>query len=177
MQKGPWCLQTLYGINVDLAVINKIVPTMADSKDSDDYYTKWTKFQHERIEEAKANFYPLPVKEVPLHSSELAGIDMFRANADLLFPGNEDPAKTFYHGKPFSIIKEDLNRLRLAFKVPFVTGENFDIKRSGADVLVKVRTPTGYLSNVISLPTITLNMKLLEAYLDNNVLNIVFQRL
>jgi len=166
----------LYGINVDLAVINKIMPTLAVGKGSYDYYTNWTKFQHEKVEEAKANFYPLPVKEVPLHSSELAGIDMLRANADLLFPGDEDPAKIFYHGRPFSIIKEDPNRLRLAVKVPFMTGDTFDIKRSGADVIVKVRTPTGYLSNVIPLPTITYNMKLLKAYLDNNVLNIIFEK-
>lgn len=167
----------LYGINVDLAVINKIMPILSVGKDSTDYYTNWTKFQHKRLDEAKANFYPLPIKEVPLHSNELAGVDMLRANADLLFPGGEDPAKIFYHGKPFSIIKEDPNKLRLAVKVPFVTGENFEIKRSGSDIIVKIRTPTGYLSNVIPLPTITFNMKLLEAYLDNNVLNIIFEKL
>src|SRR5574341_609379 len=79
-------------------------------------------------------------------------------------------------GLPYPVIEKTAYIYRKAQQDGFVTGENFDIKRAGADVIVKVRTPTGYLSNVIPLPTIIFNMKLLEAYLDNNVLNIIFEK-
>ncbi len=101
---------------------------------------------------------------------------MLRVNANLMFEGDEDPADIFYHGKPFSIIQEDSNRLRLMVKVPFTQKENFDIKRSGMEVIIKVRSPTGYLVNVIPLPTITFNMEMSEANLENNVLNIIFEK-
>lgn len=174
--KRAFMSASLYGINVDLAIINKIMPINTVGDDSNDYYAQWAKFQHAKVEEAKANFYPLPIKEVPLHSSELAGIEMLRVNANLIFRDDENPANIFYRGKPFSIIQDDSNKLRLAIKVPFTRKENFDIKRSGNEVIIKVKSPTGYLVNVIPLPTITFNMKMVKAILDNNILNITFEK-
>src|SRR5205823_9118708 len=69
--KRAFMSASLYGINVDLAIINKI---MAGS--SDQYYAKWANYQHSKVEDAKANFYPLPVKEVQLYGTELRGVDM-----------------------------------------------------------------------------------------------------
>lgn len=70
---------------------------------------------------------------------------------NLLFPNGEDPANTFYQGKPCSIIQENSEKLYLALKVPFTKSENFDIKRSGTDVIIRVKGPTGNLVNVIPL--------------------------
>jgi arsenite/tail-anchored protein-transporting ATPase len=174
--KRAFMSASLYGINVDLAVINKVMPAEAIQNDPRHYYANWTKFQYGKVEEAKANFYPLPVRAIPLHNSELAGIEMLRVNANLLFPNGEDPANTFYQGKPCSIIQENSDKLYLALTVPFTKSENFDIKRSGTDVIIRVKGPTGNLVNVIPLPTITFNMKLVEANMDNNVLKIFFEK-
>ena len=174
--KRTFMSASLYGINVDLAVINKIMPAPETQNGSNQYYTNWTKFQHGKVEEAKANFYPLPIKEIPLHSSELAGIEMLRVNANLMFTDDQDPANIFYHGKPFSITQENSNKLCITTKVPFTKKENFDIKRSGTNVTIRVMGPTGYIVNVIPLPTITFNMKLMGANLDNNILNIFFEK-
>jgi arsenite-transporting ATPase len=167
---------SLYGINVDLAIVNKIMPTTTVGKDSNEYITRLTAFQHSKLEEAKANFYPLPIKEVPLHSGELAGIEMLRSNADLMFRDDEDPADIYYQGKPFSIVQQDSNRLHFTVKVPFTAEKDLYITRFGSEVIIKIRSATGYLVNVIPLPMITYNMEMLQANLDNNVLNIIFEK-
>jgi arsenite/tail-anchored protein-transporting ATPase len=168
----------LYGINVDLVIINKIMPRIpSDSggRGANEYYENWRKFQLTKVEEAIANFYPLPVKQVYLHDSELAGEANLRANANKIF-GDEDPARTFYEGKPYSIIQDDSNRLSIILKVPFTKKGNFEIKRAGGEVLIKIKTVTGFLVNVIPLPLITFNMEMINAELDKDVLTLTFEK-
>ena len=80
----------LYGINVDLVIINKIMPKGSNDK----YFANWAEFQNNKVEEAKYNFYPLPIKEAGLYEKELRGIEMLRENARLVF-GVDDPSKIF----------------------------------------------------------------------------------
>jgi arsenite-transporting ATPase len=173
--KRAFMAASLYGINTDLAVINKILPYKYTEVESNPFYTNWTKFQHTKVREARSNFYPLPIKEVPLHSTELAGIEMLRVNADIIF-GKDDPSKIFYTGKPYSIIDQPPKNLRISVKVPFTEKQDLDIKRLGSEVIIKLKSPTGYLVNVIPLPTITFDMKMVSTRLDNNTLNIIFER-
>ena len=101
---------------------------------------------------------------------------MLRSNANLMFRDDEDPADIYYQGKPFSIIQQDANRLHFTVKVPFAEEKDLDITRFGSEVIIKIRSATGYLVNVIPLPMITYNMEMLQANLDNNVLNIIFEK-
>ena len=168
--KRAFISASLYGINVDLAVINKIMP----SGSSDQYYATWADLQRTRVKEAKANFYPLPIQEVKLHSSELCGVEMLRMNGELMF-GNEDPAKIFYSGKAFAFTTED-STLRMTVKVPFTEKDDFDIERYGDQLTIKVKNPVGYLVNIIPLPTATIGMKLVKAKLLGDELNILFEK-
>ena len=168
----------LYGVNVDLVIINKIMPNIAHDSGNDvsnEYYENWRKFQVTKVEEAKINFYPLPVKEVYLYDKELAGLVTLRANANKIF-GNEDPSGIFYDGKPYSIFQDNSNSLRIILKVPFTKSGSFDIKRSGSEVLIKIKTVTGFLVNVIPLPLITFNMDMVNAELDNGILTLTFEK-
>ena len=171
---------SLYGINVDLAIVNKIwpMPSVGHKDYPENYYSKWSYFHRSKVEEARVNFYPLPVKEIPLHSTELAGINSLRFNANLLFGGGENPMDIMYQGKPFSIVQEGQSKLRLVVKVPFTEQKDFDIKRvSGGDIIIKVKTPTGTLANVIPLPIITYNMKMINVTLNSNNLSIFFEKM
>lgn len=168
--KRAFISASLYGINVDLAVINKIMPLGS----SDQYYANWADFQRTKLQDAKANFYPLPIKEVKLHNSELCGIEMLQMNGELMF-GNEDPAKIFYSGKAFAFTTED-STLRMTVKVPFTSKDDFDIERYGDQITIKVKNPVGYLVNIIPLPTATIGMKLVKAKLLGDELNILFEK-
>lgn len=173
--KRAFTAASLYGINTDLAVINKIFPEIDTKVESNKFYTNWIKYQHTKVSEAKSNFYPLPIREVPLHGTELAGTEMLRLNADIIF-GEDDPSKIFYTGKPYSIIDQPPRKLRISVKVPFTEKQDFDIKRLGSEVIIKLKSPTGYLVNVIPLPNITFDMKMISTRLHNNTLNIIFER-
>ena len=158
---------SLYGINVDMAIINKI---MAGSTDA--YYSNWAEFQRSKVEEAKANFFPLPIKETQLYGSELRGIDMLAKHADVLF-GQEDPAKIFYRGKPFVFTNEGTD-LRMNVQVPFSDKEDFDIERYGDQLTVSVKTSVGKIVNIVPLPVATAGMKLAKAKLHNHELEVLF---
>ncbi|HEX6561012.1 MAG TPA: TRC40/GET3/ArsA family transport-energizing ATPase [Nitrososphaera sp.] len=160
---------SLYGINVDMAIINKI---MASSSDA--YYEKWASFQHGKVEEAKANFYPLPVKEVQLYATELRGIEMLERHGDLLF-GGEDPARVFYRGQPYVFEKQDA-MIRMTVQVPFSEKDDFTIERYGDSLTVSVRTAAGKIVNIVPLPLATAGMKLAKAKLEDRQLLVLFEK-
>jgi arsenite/tail-anchored protein-transporting ATPase len=161
---------SLFGINVDLAIINKIMPHQT----SDQYYANWAEYQKTKVEEARANFYPLPIKEVLLHTTELRGIEMLRKNGDLIF-GSEDPAIAYYRGKAFEFTTEQ-NSLRMTVKVPFTEKDDFDLERYGDQLTIKVKNPVGYIVNIVPLPSAALGMKLAKAKLSGDELKIFFER-
>jgi arsenite/tail-anchored protein-transporting ATPase len=168
--KRAFMSASLYGINVDLAIINKILPTGS----SDIYYAAWADFQRVKIEEAKSNFYPLPVKEVKLHGTELRGIEMLRENGKLMFE-NQDPADVLFRGNVFSFARED-SLFRMTVKVPFSAKDDFDVERHGDQLAIKVKNRVGYLVNTVPLPVATAGMKLSRAKLEGDELVILFER-
>jgi arsenite/tail-anchored protein-transporting ATPase len=161
---------SLFGINVDLTIINKIMPYQT----SDKYYANWAVFQEGKVEEARANFYPLPLKEIHLHDTELRGLEMLRKNGELLF-GNEDPSQIYYRGKAIRFATEE-NSLRMTVKVPFTEKDDFDLERHGDQLTIKVKHPVGYIVNIIPLPTAALTMKLVKAKLNGDELNVLFTK-
>ncbi|HYO07164.1 MAG TPA: ArsA-related P-loop ATPase, partial [Phototrophicaceae bacterium] len=160
----------LYGINVDLVIINKIMPKGSP----DSYFANWSVFQNNKVEEAKSNFYPLPIREAKLYDRELRGIDMLRENSNLIFENN-DPSNIFYNGKVFEFTQEG-SGLRMKLKVPFTEKDNFEIIRQGDQISIKVRGPIGYIINVIPLPAATIGMKLAGSKLVKGELDIFFER-
>jgi arsenite-transporting ATPase len=160
---------SLYGINVDMAVINKI---MAGS--TDEYYAKWATFQKSKVEDAKANFYPLPVKEVQLYGTELRGVDMLRKHGEVLF-GSDDPGRVFYRGKPYSFVREGTS-INMTVQVPFTEKDDFSIERYGDQLTISVKTPAARIVNIVPLPIATAGMKLARAKLLDHELNVLFEK-
>lgn len=161
---------SLYGINVDMAVVNKI---MAGSTDA--YYERWAAFQRGKVEEAKANFYPLPVREAELYATELRGTGMLSKHGEKLF-GSDDPAKVFYRGQPYQFENEGTAIIRMTVQVPFSAKDDFTIERYGDRLTVGVRTAAGRMVNIVPLPVATAGMKLAKAKLEDHRLNVLFEK-
>lgn len=159
----------LYGINVDLVIVNKIMPMSL----SDEYFASWSKFQNFKVQEAKSNFYPLAIREAKLYEKELRGIDMLRENSNLIFM-KDDPFQIFYSGNVFEFVKED-SGLTIKLKVPFTDKDDFEIKRLGDHISIKIKGSIGYIINVVPLPTMTYGMNLASSKLVNNELYIFFK--
>ncbi len=159
----------LYGINVDMAIINKIMPRVDEP-----YFSRWADFQEEKVREAEANFYPLPVRRMRLFETEMQGREMLLRYGEELF-GTEDPAGVFYQGTPFSFEASDTT-FNMKVRVPFTEKDNFDIERFGDQLTIKVRNKVGSLVNIVPLPAATIGMKLSKAKLRGDELNIQFDR-
>jgi arsenite/tail-anchored protein-transporting ATPase len=160
----------LYSINVDMIIINKIMP---QTSSENSFLTNWANLQHTRVREARSNFYPLPIKEVPLYTKELKGIQMLKQNAEILFR-DEDPSQIFYHERVFEF-KSESSGLTLRLKVPFTKNADFLVERASDRITIKVATNIGHVVNVIPLPAVTLGMKLKTAQLTDKVLIISFE--
>ncbi|MGI0028769.1 MAG: TRC40/GET3/ArsA family transport-energizing ATPase [Nitrososphaera sp.] len=160
---------SLYGINVDMAIVNKI---MVGS--SDEYYARWATYQKERVVEARANFYPLPVREVELFATELRGAEMLRKHGEVLF-GSEDPGKIFYRGKPYSFVNEG-TAINMTVQVPFTEKDDFELQRYGDQLTISVKTPAARIVNIVPLPVATAGMKMSRAKLLDHELNVLFEK-
>jgi len=161
---------SLYGINVDMAIVNKIIPSLS----SDTYYADMAAFQKNKVEEARSNFYPLPIREIKLHYNELKGLEMLERNGESIF-GSEDPSKIFHRGKTFSFNREN-SSLRIVVKVPFTEKDDFNIERYGDRLTIKVKSNIGHMVNILPLPSITTGMKLTKAKLYGDELNVMFEK-
>ena len=160
----------LYGINVDMIIINKIMPQI---RSEDGFLANWGNLHQARVTEARSTFYPLPVKEVPLYNDELKGIKMLKQNAEILF-GDQNPSQIFYRERVFEF-NSNTTGLTLKLKVPFTRNADFLVERISDRLTIKVATNIGYVVNVIPLPAITLGMKLKAARLSNKELVISFE--
>jgi arsenite-transporting ATPase len=167
--KRTFMSASLYGMNVDLVILNKVLPAGSP----DPYYSSWAESQRLKIENAKSSFYPVTVRQVKLYNNELRGLDMLRENAVLLF-GTDDPSEVLFKGNPYRFHKEKSTFL-MVVKVPFTKKDDFDVERHGDQITIKVRNQIGFIVNTIPLPAITTNMRLSKAKLNEDELSIVFE--
>jgi arsenite-transporting ATPase len=152
-----------------MAVVNKI---MAGS--SDQYYDKWAVFQKSKVEEAKANFFPLPVKEVQLYGTELRGVEMLSKHGEVLFSA-DDPTKIFYRGKPY-VFENEGTSINMTVQVPFTEKDDFEIQRYGDQLTISVKTRAAKIVNIVPLPIATAGMKLARAKLLDHELKVLFEK-
>lgn len=159
----------LFGLNVDLAVVNKIMPRVDEP-----YFAEWIRQQESYVRDAEMNFYPVPVRKARLFESELRGLDMLDRYARELF-GDVDPADVLF--------KEDIFRfeyrgdsLSMRLRVPFTEKDDFEVERIGDQLTIKVKSATGNMVNIVPLPSATIGMRLSRARLQDSELVVVFER-
>ena len=168
--RRTYMVANLYNVNVDLAVINKVIPDEV----SDPFFSEWKERQLKYLAEAEKAFYPLPIRKVFLFKSELRGMDMLRKLADQLFQA-DDPLKVFYEGRPLRVhVEEDGSYALLIVKTPFTSKEAIEVERLGDELMVKVETEAGEVRNFIPLPAVVYSMKLEKAKLVGDELHISF---
>jgi arsenite-transporting ATPase len=168
--KRTYLLANLYDINVDLAVVNKIIPDGV----SDAYFREWKEAQAKYLVESEAAFHPLPIKKLRLFPSEVKGIPLLTAVGEELFNG-EDPAQVYFTGKAIRV-EETAEGLEVVVPLP-TTGsyrEISEVERVGEDLSVVIATDIGEARNFIPLPALAHLLKLDRAKLLHGELHIYF---
>ena len=168
--KRTYLLANLYDINVDLAVVNKIIPEGV----RDAYFREWKDAQERYIAESEASFHPLPLKKLRLFQSEVKGLKLLAEVGQELFDG-EDPAQVYYEGHAITV-KEIESGLEVVVPLPSTGNyrELTEVERVGEDLSVVIATDIGEARNFIPLPAIAQLMKLDKAKLLNDALHIYF---
>jgi arsenite-transporting ATPase len=168
--KRTYLIANLYDINVDLAVMNKIIPEGV----SDSYFEGWKKAQGEYMADLEAAVHPLPLKKLRLFQSEVKGLKLLSAVGDELF-GDEDPAQIYFKGKAIRV-RETERGIEVIVPLPSASKhkEVCEVERVDEDLSVVISTDIGEVRNFIPLPAIAHMMTLDKAKLLNDELHIYF---
>lgn len=155
----------LFGMQVDLLIINKIFPK--ELKDS--YFSGWIKKQDEYLKLAKDIFSPLPIIKVPYYNEEVIEVDALNKLGDTLFE-NKDPAAIFYRDEPFIIEKKD-DFVVMKLKLPNIDKSELSLEKKGDEILLKINN----FQRNFALPRSLAIRELIKAKYENDFLKLFFQ--
>jgi arsenite/tail-anchored protein-transporting ATPase len=150
----------LFGINVDLVIINKVD------------FTNKEKIQF--LEKIKLNFFPLPCREAKQLTEELEGIEMLKEHNFNIF-GHDDPSHIFFQEKVYSI-EEDNNSIIIRLRIPFANTASFDVKKTYDELMITLEHERGILVNTVTLPLAATNMRIVSSKIDNDQLEVMLQQ-
>ncbi|KFF41803.1 MAG: arsenite efflux ATP-binding protein ArsA [Candidatus Atelocyanobacterium thalassa isolate SIO64986] len=123
---------SLYNVSTDLVIANRIIPDTVN----DSFFEKWKNSQSIYKQEIHNNFHPLPVKEVPLFSQELCGMESLERLKEILYK-DEDPTQVYYQEDTIRIIKEkDICSLELY--LPGIPKEQIQLNKTGDELNIRI---------------------------------------
>lgn len=123
---------SLYNVSTDLVIANRIIP----DKVNDPFFEKWKHHQQVYKQEIYDNFHPLPVKEVPLFSEEMCGMDALERLKDTLYQ-EEDPAQVYYQEDTIRVVQNEKN-YSLELYLPGIPKEKIQLNKTGDELNIRI---------------------------------------
>lgn len=123
---------SLYNVSTDLVVANRIIPDSV----TDPFFKKWKENQQQYRQEIHDNFRPLPVKEVPLYSEEMCGMDALDRLKETLY-ADEDPSQVYYKENTVKVVQEKGN-YSLELYLPGIPKEKIQLNKTGDELNIKI---------------------------------------
>jgi arsenite-transporting ATPase len=154
---------SLHGLTIDTVIVNRVLP--ADIKDS--WFNEWQISQEKVLREIDEYFAPVPVKRVPLFAHEVLGKQRLQDLAELLYPGDEDPAAVTRTEKPYTFGKAN-GAYEIRVLLPFAAKGDVGLFKKGDELVVEI----GTLRRHIGLPRSMAMLSPGRARLENQVLTV-----
>jgi arsenite-transporting ATPase len=166
--KRTFLLANLYGINVDLGILNKAIPEEASAP------KEWKHAQERYVAEAETTLSPLPMKKLRFFQDGVKGMKRLSELGRELF-GDEDPAQIYFETRPVNM-KESERGLEVIIPVPSARTckEVCEVERVGENLSLVMATDIGNVRNYIPLPKDARTLKLDKAKLLHDELHIYF---
>ncbi len=123
---------SLYNVATDLVIANRIIPEQVD----DPFFQRWKENQSIYKKEIHDNFHPLPVKEVPLFSEEMCGLQALERLKDTLYK-DEDPSKVYYAENTIRVVQKD-GEYSLELYLPGIPKEQIKLNKTGDELNVRI---------------------------------------
>jgi arsenite-transporting ATPase len=155
---------SLYGVATDGVLINRVLPERA----AGGYFARWAEHERQQLLEIERSF-PVPLFRVPLHPTELIGVDALTALAEQVY-ADRDPAELFTTARPIRLKKRG-KRTVLAIDLPNVSKEELEVLVAGDELGVRVRDAR----RSIALPASLVGREIESVRLEKGVLEVVFQ--
>jgi arsenite-transporting ATPase len=124
----------LYNVSTDLVIANRIIPAEV----TDPFFQKWKESQEKYRQELHDDFSPLPIKEVPLFSEEMCGMDALQRLKDTLYAPDEDPAQVYYKEVTMRVVPQGNNQYNLELYLPGIAKDKIQLNKSGDELNVRI---------------------------------------
>ncbi len=155
---------SLYGYLTDLVICNRLIPEAAQGA----FLDAWRDSQGRYLRMAEEGFSPVPIHNVPMFDQEVVGLPMLERAGDALF-GDDDPARRFYEGRPFSLKKAGAYYV-VELPIPFAGKEDVSLLEAGEELVIEV----GRYRRNLFLPRVLVGRRVHSARLEEGVLRITF---
>jgi len=156
---------SMYGMTVDMVVVNKILPLDQDSG----YLNHWRDIQQRYLQDVEHSFVPLPIRRVPYYPEEVVGLEKLRQMGDDIY-GDMDPTAVLYDRAPLEISKVGDKYYRVKIRLPFADVSQLDLYQNGDELVVQI----GDFRRVITLPTSLAGLEAGQAEMEGEWLSVPF---
>jgi arsenite/tail-anchored protein-transporting ATPase len=124
---------SLYNVSTDLIIANRIIPATV----TDPFFKTWKENQEKYRQQIHENFHPLPVKEVPLYTEELCGLEALDRLKDTLY-GDEDPSKVYYQETTLRVVQEGNSLYSLELYLPGIAKDQIQLNKTGDELNIRI---------------------------------------
>ncbi|MEB3281034.1 MAG: TRC40/GET3/ArsA family transport-energizing ATPase [Lyngbya sp.] len=123
---------SLYNVATDLVIANRIIPAEV----TDPFFKRWKENQQQYRQEIHDNFKPLPVKEVPLYTEEMCGLEALHRLKETLYQ-DEDPSQVYYAESTVRVFQEK-DYYSLELYLPGIPKEQIQLNKSGDELNIRI---------------------------------------
>ncbi|MBF2079191.1 MAG: ArsA family ATPase [Synechococcales cyanobacterium T60_A2020_003] len=123
---------SLYNVATDMVVANRIIPKSV----ADPFFQRWKENQQQYRQEIHDNFRPLPVKEVPLYSEEMCGLEALDRLKETLY-ADEYPAQVYYKETTLRVV-QDQDQYSLEIHLPGIPKDRIDLSKTGDELNIRI---------------------------------------
>ncbi|MGB5963377.1 MAG: TRC40/GET3/ArsA family transport-energizing ATPase [Coleofasciculaceae cyanobacterium] len=124
---------SLYNVSTDLVIANRIIPDEV----TDPFFKRWKENQQVYRQEIHDNFSPLPIKEVPLYSEEMCGLEALERLKETLFADSEDPSQVYYKENTIRVVQME-GFYSLELYLPGIPKDQIQLNKTGDELNVRI---------------------------------------
>jgi len=115
-----------------MVVANRIIPDTV----SDPFFQRWKDQQTQYKKEIHENFHPLPVREIPLYSEEMCGLEALERLKETLY-GDEDAAQVYYKETTLRVVQEE-NNYSLELYLPGIPKDQVELSKTADELNIRI---------------------------------------
>ena len=125
---------SLYNVATYMVIANRIIPDSVQ----DPFFQCWKDNQQQHKAEIHENFHPLPIKEVPLYSEEMCGLEALDRLKDTLYHGTEDPTEVYYKEITLRVVPVENQQYSLEIYLPGIEKNQINLSKNGDELNITI---------------------------------------